>query len=189
MKAFFVQVEEAAELIPHLGRLLADIADQDRAAIRRLRVQLHLDREILDGLVAWGAELGPSIGGDRRQRVIRPRTAIRAPEGESLTDATEPSIYRDIAVHNPGHSRGPRPCHLCGREYLDGRADSRYCSDRCRRLAYRRDQGEDITAQLRMLLDPPGCSACGELLTGRRVGTRYCDDACRKRAQRERSQS
>jgi hypothetical protein len=183
------RVDQAAELLEDLGRQLADIYREDRGAIRRLRVELHLDRETLDGLVAWGTELRPSIGGDRRQRVIRPRTAIRAPEGESLTDATEPSIYRDIAVHNPGHPRGPRPCHLCGRDYVDGRADSRFCSDSCRRLAYRRDQGEDISAQRRMLLDPPGCSACGELLTGRRVGTRYCDDACRKRAQRERGRS
>jgi hypothetical protein len=184
--------ETLAQELRRIGRQLADLYCEDRGAIRRLRLELHMDRETLDGLVAWGVDLpATSRRGKGRPRRIAGYGGQSGPEGESLSGAEYLPETSDKGIGDLGHGEGPRRCDLCRREYVAGRADSVYCSPRCTDLVSRQRRGEDISEQLAAILDPPRCHApgCDDVIPNWRLGKLYCDDACRKRAQRERSRS
>lgn len=172
-----------------VARRLADLYAVDRGAIRRLRADLALDREVLDGLTAWGVDLPAASGrGKGSPRRIAGYAGQAGAEGDSLRAPAKVPETSDKGAGDLGHGEGPRPCHLCGREFVAGRVDARYCSPRCTDLASRERRGQDISEQLAAILDPPRCQApgCGDIIPSWRKGKCYCGEGCRKAAYRAR---
>lgn len=69
-------------------------------------------------------------------------------------------------------------CAHCGESYTPKRANSLYCSGKCRVAAHRAKQP---TAALTV-----ACSVCGESFEAGRAGALYCSPSCKGKAYRAR---
>lgn len=70
-------------------------------------------------------------------------------------------------------------CSHCGQPYEAKRADSLYCSGKCRTAAHRAKQ----TATAALVV---ACAVCGESFEAGRAGALYCSPSCKGKAYRRR---
>lgn len=68
----------------------------------------------------------------------------------------------------------------CGKSFYSHKLWARFCSELCRRHAFRKARREAVATELRGELTPCANEHCGNPFVRSRLGQIYCSDRCRK---------